>query len=157
MLAPVSLIPAINCPPVSTTPAINCSPVSTTSLIIFYTGDKLYWRQRSVLSAKQSPANEVSHSRQYCHWNHHEKVQRHLIHPDQRSLRPPNYFRPKRHYLVWAINFLPVWQRWLTFIHKYLCEFSKKFKTSPMEYLGAWGDTYSWIKPEVENLMSDSL
>ncbi len=50
------------------TPAINCSPVSTTLPINFSTGDKLYWRHRSVLSAKLSPAAEVDHGCRYCHW-----------------------------------------------------------------------------------------
>jgi hypothetical protein len=43
------------------------------------------------------------------------------------------------------------------FIHEYLCEFSKKFKTAPMEYLGAWGALIHEKKPEVENLVSGSL
>jgi hypothetical protein len=67
----------INCSPVWTPLAINCSPVSTTPPINFSTGDKLDWQQRTVLSAKLSPAAEVSHGRRYCHWNSHEKAQRH--------------------------------------------------------------------------------
>jgi hypothetical protein len=33
------------------------------------TGDKFFHQQRSVLSAKLSPAAEVGHGRRYCHWN----------------------------------------------------------------------------------------
>ncbi len=42
-------------------------------------------------------------------------------------------------------------------IREYLREFSKKFKTAPMEYLGAWETLIHDKKPEVENLVSDSL
>jgi hypothetical protein len=68
-----------------------------------------------------------------------------------------------------AINFLPVSLTQLNSlspvsltpainIHReYLREFSKQFKTAPMEYLGAWGTLIHEKKPEVENLVSDSL
>ncbi len=66
----------------------------------FSSGNKLYWRQRSVLSAKLYLAVEVSHSRQYCHWNRHERC----IGTSHNLIRGPwgsqNYFKPKRHYLV---------------------------------------------------------
>jgi hypothetical protein len=58
-------------------------------------GDKLYSRQRSFLSARQSPAAKVGHSLQYCHWNRCEKAKRHLPHPDQRPLRPPKLLQTK--------------------------------------------------------------
>ncbi len=35
--------------------------------------------------------------------------------------------------------------------------FLKKFKTAPMEYLGAWGTLIHEKKTEIENLVSDSL
>jgi hypothetical protein len=35
--------------------------------------------------------------------------------------------------------------------------FRKNYKTAPMEYLGAWGTLIHEKKPEVENLVSDSL
>ncbi len=63
---PVWTTPGKNCSPVSTTPPINCSPVSTTPPINFSTSNKLYWRQKSVLSAKLSPAAEAGHGRRYC-------------------------------------------------------------------------------------------
>ncbi len=46
-------------------------------------------------AAKLSPAAEVGHGRQYCHWNSHEKAQRHLTNPDQRPLRPPKLLQTK--------------------------------------------------------------
>ncbi len=71
------------------------SPVSTTPPINFSTVNKLYWRQKSVLSAKLSPAAEDGHGCQYCLWNSHEKAQRHLTHPDQRPRRPPKLLQTK--------------------------------------------------------------
>ncbi len=42
-------------------------------------------------------------------------------------------------------------------IRDYLCEFSKKFQTITMAYSGARGRLIYEKKPEVENLVSDSL
>ncbi len=64
--------------------------------------DKLYWRQRSILSANWdklviSPAAEVGHGRRWCHWNCHEK-----LHPsatctfDKRPLTPPKLLQTKQ-------------------------------------------------------------
>jgi hypothetical protein len=57
--------------------------------------DKLYWRQRSVLSAKLHISGCRSRPSRYCHWNRHEQAQRHLTHPDQRPLRPTKLLQTK--------------------------------------------------------------
>jgi hypothetical protein len=84
---------------VSLTPAIYCSPVSTTLPINFSTGDKLYWQQRPVLSAKLSPAAKVGPGLWYYHWKRRKGTSHTLI-------RGPwgchNYFNPKRNYIVFS-------------------------------------------------------
>ncbi len=42
-------------------------------------------------------------------------------------------------------------------VRKYLREFSQKIQNGPNRILGGLGETDSWKKPEVENLVSDSL
>ncbi len=104
-------------------PAINCLPVSTTPPINFSGNNKLYWWQRFVLSAKLSPAAEVGHGRRYCHWNSHEKAQRHLTHPDQ-ALEAASYIKPKPHYLVLAASGATDQDMW----DVYGCNFSWRFQ-----------------------------
>jgi hypothetical protein len=116
--------------------------VLTTPAVIFYTG--LFFLQNYLQPPKSAAAANIviGTVMKRCKGTSHTLIRG----PWGRQ----NYFIPKRHYLVLAINFLLVWQRWLTVIHEYLRKFSKKFKTSPMEYLGAWGGnlfmnkTWSW-------------
>ncbi len=44
-----------------------------------------------------------------------------------------------------------------TLSYEYLWKFSKIFEKAPTRYSGAWGETDSWKKTEVENLMALSL
>jgi hypothetical protein len=63
-----------------------------------FLGTKAAKRKLSILKELwfdiATPAAEVGHDRQYCHWNSHENAQRHLTYPDQRP----------RHYLVLAAS-----------------------------------------------------
>ncbi len=49
------------------------------------------------------------------------------------------------------------WHRWQTFSCDYIREFSQKIRNNPNGILGGQGETDLWKKPEVENLVSDSL
>jgi hypothetical protein len=51
------------------------------------------------------------------------------------SLTPVNSFSAVSPVSLTPLNSLSL----VSFIREYLREFSKKFKTAPMEYLGAWG------------------
>ncbi len=49
------------------------------------------------------------------------------------------------------------WHRWQTLSCEYLREFSKKFRYDPNGIFRGMGETDSWKKPEVENLMTVPL
>jgi hypothetical protein len=59
-------------------------------------------RQVDIVRPVLSPVSTTTAGldRQYCHWNHHEKVHRYLRHPDQRPLRPPKLLQTKQQYVV---------------------------------------------------------
>ncbi len=71
-----------------------------------------------------SPAAEVGHGHRYCHWNRHEKAHRHIIHPDQRPLRPPKLLQTKRRFLVLAASGASDQDVW----GAYGCNFSWRFQ-----------------------------
>ncbi len=77
-------------------------------------------------------------------------------------MTPVNNFRLFGYYPVTRIKFFAgvndtAEQFIAGVIREYLREFSKKIKTAPIEYLGAWETLIHDKKPEVENLMSGSL
>ncbi len=57
------------------------------------------------------------------------------------SLTPAKNFRLFGYFPVTRLNFslVSLTPLYSLFIREYLREFSKKFRTSPMAYLGAWG------------------
>ncbi len=177
----------------------------------FSSGNKLYWRQRSVLSAKLYLAAEVTATTAYIVIG---TAMKRCIGTSHTLIRGPwgsqNFFKPKRHYLVlvasvasdldvwgvygcnfswrfqwhhqrlcltstagdivnlspstfsypWqlptsmaslflplALNLSPVSLSPAIIVHQYHChrqytciyKYLREFKTTPMEYLGAWG------------------
>ncbi len=89
-----------------------------------YTGDKLYWWQRSAFAAKLSPAAKVGHGHRYCHWNSHENAQRHLTYPDQRPRRPPKLLQTKTAVFSLAASGASDQDVWVDFG----CNFSWRFQ-----------------------------
>ncbi len=56
-----------------------------------------------------------------------------------------------------CLKIFSICHRWCTLSCEYLCKFLKKFGMAVIVYSDAWGETDSWKKPEVENLVTLSL
>ncbi len=130
-------------PPVSTTPAANFPPVSTTPAANFATSSPC-----AVDTGEQYQAADT------LKWTWRQKFIYILtLLPKGAQTKILKFFCLK----IFSICHLCRWHRWCTLSREYLSEFSKKIRNARNGILRCLGETDSWKKPEVENLVTLSL